>query len=266
MIKKRQIILWAIFAAVVIFMIAAPHQNIKIVDITNTFAGPSPEHWFGTDNMGRDLYSLMITGGLRTLVVVALATVISFALGTLLGMVSAYEGGAVQSVIQFISDFTTIVPSFIVALILSALFGFSPVMAGIMFGIGNMGQYVNMANGLTLGMKERDFISAEISLGLKKPRILFLHIFPNIVKQMFVYLGNNASSVTLQYAGLAFIGLGTDVTNPDWGTLLYTYRQYMLAYPRLVIIPIIAVCLLALFFHFAFDSGSAKKEELTIYD
>ena len=119
---------------------------------------------------------------------------------------------------------------------------------------------------LLLSMQERDFISAEISLGLSTPRILFLHIFPNIMKQMFVYMGNNASSVTLQYAGLAFIGLGTDVTNPDWGTLLYSYRMYMLTYPRLVVIPIIAVCLLALFFHFAFDDGSAGKEELTIYD
>ena len=264
--KKRTVILWAVFAAVLVFMIVSPHQNIKLVDITNTFQGPSPEHWLGTDNMGRDLYSLMITGGIRTLIVVLLATAISFTLGTLLGMIAAFEGGVCQSVIQFVSDFTTIIPSFIVALILSAMFGFSPVMAGVLFGVGNMGQYVNMASGLTLSMKERDFISAEISLGLTNPRIIFFHILPNIVKQMFVYLGNNASAVTLQYAGLAFIGLGTDVTNPDWGTLLYTYRQYMIAYPWLVIIPIAAVCLLALFFHFAFDSGGTKREELTIYD
>ena len=263
---KKKIILWAVFAAIVVFMLVAPHQNIRIVDIMNLYAGPSAAHWFGTDNLGRDLYSLMITGGLRSLAVVGLATLISFTLGTLLGMVSAYVGGAAHTIIQFVSDFTMIIPSFIVALILSALFGFSPAMAGLLFGIGNMGQYVNMAEGLTNGMKERDFISAEISLGLSAPRILFLHIFPNIMKQMFVYMGNNASSVTLQYAGLAFIGLGTDVTNPDWGTLLYSYRMYMLTYPRLVIIPIAAVCLLALFFHFAFDDGSARKEELTIYD
>lgn len=263
---KKKMILWIIFAAIVVFMLVAPHQNIKIVDILNTFQGPSAAHWFGTDNLGRDMYALMVTGGLRSLGVVALATVISFSLGTFLGMAAAYEGGVLGTVIQFITDFTTIIPSFIVALILSAMFGFSPVMAGLMFGVGNMGQYVNLSRGLTLSMKERDFISAEISLGLSKPRILFLHIFPNIMKQMFVYMGNNASSVTLQYAGLAFIGLGTDVTNPDWGTLLYSYRLYMLTYPRLVLIPIAAVCLLALFFHFAFDDGSAKREELTIYD
>ena len=263
---KKKIILWAVFAAIVLFLFLAPHQNVRLVDIAHTFAGPSAEHWFGTDNLGRDLWSLMVVGGIRSLGVVGLATAISFSLGMLLGMAAAYEGGILATVIQFVTDFTMIVPSFIVALILSALFGFSPVMAGLMFGIGNMGSYVNLSRGLTLGMKERDFISAEISLGLSKPRIVFLHIFPNIMKQMFVYMGNHASSVTLQYAGLAFIGLGTDITNPDWGTLLYSYRLYMLTYPRLVIIPIAAVCLLALFFHFAFDDGSAGKEELTIYD
>ena len=263
---KKKIIIWAVFILIVLLMLLVPHQNIKLVDITAKYEPPSAAHWFGTDNLGRDLYALMVTGGQRTLVVVALATVISFGAGTLLGMISAYKGGLIQVIVQFLSDFTLIIPSFIAALILSALFGFSPLMAGVLFGIGNLGQYVNMAHGLTLSMQERDFISAEISLGLTTPRILFLHIFPNIMKQMFVYMGNNASSVTLQYAGLAFIGLGTDVTNPDWGTLLYSYRMYMLSYPRLVIIPIIAVCLLALFFHFAFDDGSAGKEDLTIYD
>ena len=181
-------------------------------------------------------------------------------------MIAAYKGGLLKSVIQFIADFVTVIPSLVMALIFSALFGFSAPMAGIIFGIGNMGQYINLSEGLTMGMKGKDFISAEVSLGLSGPVILFLHIFPNIMKQLFVYLGNNASSVVLQYAGLAFIGLGTDVTNPDWGTLLYQYRVYMLSYPRLVIIPIIAICLLALFFHFAFDDARIKETELTIYD
>ena len=79
-------------------------------------------------------------------------------------------------------------------------------------------------------------------------------------------MGNNASAVVLQYAGLAFIGLGVDTTNPDWGTLLYDYRVYMLPHPELVIIPMVAICILALFFHFAFDDGKVKNEELTIYD
>lgn len=263
---NRKYILWGIFILFVFFLFLVPHQNVKLTDITNAFQGCSPEHWLGTDNLGRDLFALMVTGGQRTLICVFLATVISFTGGSLLGMIAAYEGGILKTVIQFIADFVTVIPSLIMALIFSALFGFSATAAGIIFGIGNMGQYINLAEGLTAGMKEKDFISAEISLGLKKRSVLFLHVFPNIMRQLLVYMGNNASSVVLQYAGLAFIGLGTDVTNPDWGTLLYQYRIYILTYPRLVLCPIIAVCLLALFFHFAFDDARVRETELTIYD
>ena len=263
---RNRIVLWCVFAAFILFLFLMPHQNIKITDILNTFQGCSSEHWLGTDNLGRDLFALMITGGQRTLIVVFLASVISFTGGSLLGMVAAYEGGIVKTIVQFIADFVTVIPSLIMALIFSALFGFSAPMAGIIFGIGNMGQYINLSEGLTTGMKDRDFISAEFSIGLKKRAVLFLHIFPNIMRQLFVYLGNNASSVVLQYAGLAFIGLGTDVTNPDWGTLLFQYRMYILTEPRLVICPVAAVCLWALFFHFAFDDSRIRETELTIYD
>jgi peptide/nickel transport system permease protein len=264
--KHKKLILWGVFIVFVLLLFLIPHQSIKATDILNTYQGLSAEHWLGTDNLGRDTFALMVTGGQRTLLCVFLATVISFTFGSLLGMIAAYEGGLVRSLVQFTADFVTVIPSLIMALIFSALFGFSAVSAGIIFGIGNMGQYINLSEGLTAGMKDRDFIGAEVSLGLRKPAILFRHVFPNIMRQLFVYLGNNASSVVLQYAGLAFIGLGTDVTNPDWGTLLYQYRAYILSYPRLVLLPILAVCLLALFFHYAFDSAKLEKTELTIYD
>lgn len=263
---KRRYILWGAFLVFVLLLFLIPHQNIKLTDMLHTYQGCGPAHWLGTDNLGRDLFALMVTGGQRTLIVVFLATGISFAGGSLLGMIGAYKGGLVKTVIQFLADFVTVIPSLVMALIFSALFGFSAPMAGIIFGIGNMGQYINLADGLTTGIKEKDFVSAELSLGLPGSTILFRHIFPNILRQLLVYLGNNASNVVLQYAGLAFIGLGTDVTNPDWGTLLYQYRAYILTYPRLVICPIIAVCLLALFFHFVFDDSRLKRTELTIYD
>lgn len=264
--SKGRLLLWCGFALFVAFLFLVPHQNIKLTDILNTFQGCSSQHWLGTDNLGRDFFALMVTGGQRTLLVVFLSSVISFTGGSLLGMIGSYQGGLLRTIIRFIADFVTVIPSLIMALIFSALFGFSAVMAGIIFGIGNLGQYINLSAGLTDGMKERGFISAEVSIGLPTPAILVRHIFPNIMRQLLVYLGNNASAVVLQYAGLAFIGLGTDVTNPDWGTLLYQYRIYILTEPMLVLWPIIAICLLALFFHYAFDDGRLRERELTIYD
>lgn len=106
----------------VLLLFLIPHQNIKLTDMLHTYQGCGPAHWLGTDNLGRDLFALMVTGGQRTLIVVFLATGISFAGGSLLGMIGAYKGGLVKTVIQFLADFVTVIPSLVMALIFSALF------------------------------------------------------------------------------------------------------------------------------------------------
>ena len=103
-------------------------------------------------------------------------------------------------------------------------------------------------------------------VGLGKWRLLFFHVLPNIYRQLLVFLGNRAAGVVVQYAGLAFIGLGTDITNPDWGTLLYQYRAYLTTDPALVLYPTAAIAVLVLFFHFMFDSTGGREEAETIYD
>lgn len=254
-----------LFLLAVVFLAAGPRLDILRTDVLNTFQGCSPEHLLGTDHLGRDVYSLMAEGAFRTLTVVGLACAISLFAGTLLGMTAAYAGRTVRSAIQLCSDLTLIIPSFICALIFSALFGFGPITAGIVFGIGNLGAYVNQAQALTERLKSRGFIEAETVLGAGRSRVIFSHILPNIFRQLLIFLGNKAGNVTLQYAGLAFIGLGTDVTNPDWGTLLYQYRAYIFTCPRLILCPAAAICLLALWFHVMFDSRT-QRERGTIYD
>lgn len=263
--SRRQKITGILFAAFILFLLFAPRQNILKTDVLHKYSEMSLSHPLGTDNLGRDVYSLILAGGIRTLEVVFLAAGISFFAGTFLGMAAAFWKGVIHSVIQFAADFTMIIPSFVMAMIFSALFGFSPVSAGIIFGIGNMGEYVNQSFELASGLQKLEFIDAEKVVGLGKFRIMFFHVLPNIYKQLFVFLGNRAASVVVQYAGLAFIGLGTDVTNPDWGTLLYQYRVYLTTYPRLVVFPTIAIALLVVFFHLMFDNNGTK-EVWTIYD
>ncbi len=264
--KKDKRIILILFCIFVLFLLFAPRQNILRTDVLNTFAGSSLSHPLGTDNLGRDVYSLILAGGLRTLEVVFLSSAISFFLGTALGMGAAFAPSLIGAVIQFAADFTLAVPSFIMAMIFSALFGFSPVTAGVIFGIGNMGEYINQARELTVGLKEQEFIAAERIVGAGTGRILFFHVLPNIYRQLFVFLGNKAGSVSVQYAGLAFIGLGADVTNPDWGTLLYQYRAYMISHPTLVIYPALAIAVLSLSFYLLFDRRSKDGEEMTLYD
>ena len=264
--KRRQWIGLICLAGFVLFLLLSPRQNIMATDVRNMYGPSSPEHWLGTDNLGRDMYSLLVEGGLRTMEVVFLSAAISFIAGTALGMVAAFWGGVLRSVIQFAADFTLIVPSFIMAMVFSALFGFRPIVAGVVFGIGNMGEYVNQAYNLAYVLKKQEFIDAERVIGLGRGRILIFHVLPNICHQLFVFLGNKAANVVVQYSGLAFIGLGTDITRPDWGTLLYQYRTYMISHPTLVIYPAAAITLLTVFFHVMFDSGSAGGEKVTLYD
>ena len=266
--KKRKKIRLASIVLILFlaFLLFAPHQNYLKTDVVNTFAAPSAEHWFGTDNLGRDIYALLLAGGVRTLEVVAIATTISFLFGSLLGMAAGYYGGIAESMIQFVSDFSLIIPSFVVAMILSALFGFSVTMAGVVFGIWQMGGYLNQAMVLTQSLRKQEFIEAEQVLGLSKPRIIFFHVLPNICRQLFVYMGNKAATVVNLYAGLAFIGIGTDITNPDWGTLLYQYRIYMTTYPRLVLYPTLFIAVLTVCLHATFDSSKLEKGEMTLYD
>lgn len=264
--KKKQKAAGILFLCVLLVLVFAPRGNILATDVTNIFAGCSREHLMGTDNLGRDVYSLILEGGLRTIEVVFLATGISFLLGTVLGMTAAFGGSLVSNAIQVIADFTLIIPSFIMALVFSAVFGFSPLMAGIVFGIGNMGEYENQAYQMAYSLKKMEFIDAERVVGLSTCKIIFFHVLPNLYRQLFVFLGNKASNVTIQYAGLAFIGLGADITNPDWGTMLYQYRSYITTYPRLIVFPSLAIAIITVFLHVMFDNGTADREEVTLYD
>jgi peptide/nickel transport system permease protein len=260
----RNSIVFALFVVFTAVMFFLPVQDINKVDLLNTMSPPSAEHIFGTDNIGRDLYSLFVQGYFRTLAVVVISTALSFILGISLGMIAGYYGGLVRTIIQFISDFTLVIPSFIAALILSAILGFNPYSAGIILGFTNMGEYINQAVVLTPGIKNMEFIETQRVAGVSHVRILFKHIFPNIINPILTFMGNRASNVIISYASLAFIGLGSDITNPDWGTMIYQYRLYIIDSPFLVLIPTFGILMLSLFLHFLFDSR--QNERLALYE
>lgn len=263
--KKKKILI-ALFAVFVLLILVLPTKNILEVNLNNKFHPMSLQYPMGTDNLGRDVYSLMVKGCIRTLIVVFISTGISLFVGSTLGMISGYFEGFAETVIQFIADITLIVPSFISALIFTAIFGLNPYSVGLVLGFTNMGEYIIQVTALTKSMKKMDFIKAEEVLGIPHHKIILKHIFPNILKPLLTFMGNKASNVTLQYASLAFIGLGVDITNPDWGTMLYQYRVYIINEPMLVIWPTLGIFILALFFHTIFDNSDEQSKEVSLYD
>ena len=264
MMKGRKIIV-IVFVVFIAFLLLAPTQNLMKVHMENTFAGPSGEHWLGTDNLGRDVFSLVASGCRRTLEVVVIATVISLLAGAALGLIAGYYGGLIEIIIQFLSDFMLIIPSFITALVFMGIFGFSPVNAGIVLGITEIAAYAQQITILTKQMKHEEFIVSETIIGIRDWAIIFRHILPNVKDALLTYMANKASAVVVSYAGLAYIGLGTDVTTPDWGSMIYQNRLYIVSSPGLVLWPTLGIFILALFFHLMFDNKNAGKK-VSLYE
>ncbi|MGN0204446.1 MAG: ABC transporter permease [Coprococcus sp.] len=262
--KSRRFII-ILFVAFIVFLMLAPTQSVTKVDMTNTFAGPSPEHWLGTDNLGRDVFSMVANGCRRTLEVVVIATVVGLLSGTVLGLLAGYYGGLLETIIQFLSDLLLIIPSFIVALVFMGIFGFSPFNAGVVLGIGGIGGYCQQMMILSKQLKYDEFILSERIIGISDLRIIFRHILPNVKNALLTFMANHASSAVVSYAGLAYIGLGTDVTTPDWGSMIYQNRLYIVNYPGLVLWPTLGIFMLALFFHLMFDNRNAGKK-VSIYE
>ncbi len=259
---------FACLAIYILFLLLVPTQDVLVVDLTNKLAAPSGEHIFGTDNLGRDVFSLTVRGGIRTLIVVATASSISFAGGTILGLLAGYFGKRIELAVQFFADFTMIIPSFIFAMIFTGIFGMTPYTVGIILGLCGIGQYALQACALTKSARKMAYVDNEFVLGMPAYCTLFRHILPNILFPMLTAMGNRAGGLTLSYASLAFIGLGVDVTSPDWGNMIYQYKVYIITNPNLILAPTAAIFLLTLFFHLAFDSrdNGSGTGEVTLYD
>lgn len=255
---KKNIGIVVLFSVFLFLVVTQTHMDMVPVDLTNKLAPMSLEHLMGTDILGRDLYELMMVGCLRSFLVVMIAGTISLSVGVTVGILSGYFQGNISMILQFLTDFLLIIPTFIVALLATAVFGLNPVSAGIALGLCQMGHFANHAAELTREIKGKEYIAILHIMGYSRLRILFYHVLPGILPLVFPYFGSMASSNILQYASLAFIGLGSDITKPDWGTMLYQYRIYILDEPLLVLWPSLGIFLMAIIFQFLFDTRKVE--------
>ena len=250
---KKRYLLYILPIILIIIMIVTGYRDSVKTNLSGTFAPISFEHYFGTDHLGRDIFSLIVDGAVRTLATVVIASLISVSFGLILGMLGGYFGKSLEMVIVFFTDMLMIVPSFIMALIISAIFGLNPVTAGITLGITGIGTYTNQAMILTRQVKNRGFILSEKARGIPSSMIMTRHILPNIITPILAALGSMVSSIALQYASLSFIGLGADITKPAWGALLYQYRVYIIDKPSMLFFPCMAIFSLAYVSFVIFD-------------
>lgn len=196
----------------------------------NRFRPPSWTHIFGTDDLGRDLFSRVIWGGRTSLTAGIVVVLIAIGIGVPLGLVAGYFGGAVGEIIMRITDVFLSFPPMLLALAISAALGAGLTNAMIAVGITWWPWYTRLMRSQIVSVREKDFVESARAIGVSPLRILLRHIFPNCLAPITVQATLDVGYAILMTASLSFIGLGAQAPTPCWGLLVNIGRKYFLEY------------------------------------
>jgi oligopeptide transport system permease protein len=188
---------------------------------------PSWSHWFGTDFFGRDLLTRVLYGCQISLVVGLLAAVVAASIGTVYGAISGFVGGRVDDLMMRVVDVIYALPYMFLVIVLVTIFGKSLVLLFVALGLVGWLMTARIVRGQMLSLKERDFVLAARSLGVRAPAILFRHLIPNTLGPILVYFTLTVPAMILQEAFLSFLGLGVQAPRPSLGALISDGAQQM---------------------------------------
>ncbi|AJY74403.1 ABC transporter permease [Paenibacillus beijingensis] len=223
----------AILAIMILLSLAAPlisaHDPNKI-NVIERFQGPSGNHWFGTDEVGRDIFTRILYGARLSLGIGIVIVVCAGLIGTVLGTIAGYFGGKVDQVIMRIMDMILAFPTLILAMAFAAALGPSLQNAMIAIAVVKIPVYVRLARGETLALREKLFVKAAVTFGIKPRRIIARHIIPNVVSPVIIQVTLDIGDAILMVATLGFLGLGAQPPAPEWGAMISTGWKYLLDY------------------------------------
>ncbi len=211
--------------------------------------GPESAHWFGTDSLGRDIFSRVIHGSRFSLLIGLTAVVISLVPGTVLGLIAGYAGKRLDSLIMRLMDVLLAFPAILLAIFIAAVLGPSLINTMLAVGIVYIPHYARIVRATVLQLKNQLFVQAVGHLGGGHLRIVLLHILPNALPPIIVYATLGMGTAVLQAAALGFLGLGAQPPQPEWGAMLSEGRQYIQIAPHVAAFPGIAILLLVLGFN-----------------
>jgi peptide/nickel transport system permease protein len=210
---------------------------------------PSAAHWFGTDEVGRDLLSRTIWGARASLSAGVIAVTIAVGAGVPIGMLAGYVGGWVDAVIGRVTDAMLAVPFLILAIALAAFLGPSLGNAMIAIGVTATPIFVRLARGQVLAARAEDWVEAARAVGNPPARILLRHILPNILPPVMVQATLAVAAAIIAEASLSFLGLGQQPPAPSWGSMLNTAQRFLTQAPWMAVFPGIAIFLTVLAFN-----------------
>jgi len=242
------IVLCAVFANLIV-----PYNKAISQDIVNKLQPPSMQHWFGTDQFGRDVFARILYGTRISLLIGVCTTAGALLISGFLGSVAGYYGGRVDNIIMRLMDVLMCIPAILLAMTVIATLGQSIQNMIIAIGISQISGFCRIIRSVILNLKGMDFIEAAKSCGARDGRIILTHIIPNAIGPIIVQCSMNIAVSIIGAASLSFIGLGVSPPTPEWGIMLSEAKDHMRTAPYLSTIPGIAIVVTALSFNLLGD-------------
>ena len=223
-------------------------------DLMQKLMPPSREHWFGTDELGRDYFTRALYGGRISLSVGFLSMLLSTIIGTVIGTVSGYMGGKTDMFLMRFTDIFMSVPSFLFMVVINSMFPPKVWSMVIILGLFEWCQIARITRAETLSLRERDFVLASKHLGASHARIIFGHIIPNMSSSVIVAGSLAVARAILTESALSFMGLGVQLPKASWGTMLQGAQVYIMDMPLLAVFPGVFVVLTVFSFNILGDA------------
>lgn len=242
--------------ALVFIMIFAPFiatHDPYAFELSDQFLPPSWAHFFGTDHLGRDIFSRVVWGSRISLTVGFITLLESAILGTLIGLVAGYKRGLVDTIMMRITDIFLAFPSTILALAIAAALGRGITSVMIALGVTWWPLYARLVRGQTLSIREEQYIETARLSGASSFRIMFRHILPNCIAPLMVQVSMDVGFTILAAAGMGFLGIGAQAPEPEWGLLCSTGSRYFLQQWWIAAFPGLAIFLSVMTFNLLGD-------------
>lgn len=218
--------------------------NPNAIDLNVILNNPSANHWFGADDLGRDVLARVLSGVEVSFFVALVVTVITMSVGVFVGLLAGFYGGKVDAALMQITDVFLAFPGILLAIAFTAVLG--PSLTNLIMALCLTGwvSYARLTRGQTMSLRNRQHVLAAQSLGASVPRLLFRHILPLLASVLVVEATYSLASVMIAEASLSFLGLGIQAPNASWGAMLRDAVRYMLVAPHYVLI--VGGCLMSL--------------------
>lgn len=266
--KNLSFCVFAVFAVLIILVaVFAPvvtgGADPAAAVLKDALQPPGGAHIFGTDKLGRDIFTRVIYGARTSLTAAFSVVLIIFLLGTVLGVLAGYFGGWIDAVIMRIADMMVSFPGMVFAMAIAGVLGASMRNAVIAVALVSWTKYARLARSLVLKIRNRDYVAAAVVTGSKTPYILTKYMIPNVIPTLVITAATDIGGMMLELAGLSFLGFGAKAPAPEWGLMLNEGRPFIQSAPWMMIYPGAAIFVVVVVFNLL---GDALRDVLDVRD